>query len=81
MIILHAFANMFPGGVGETKDLCIQWALEVCKQEHPAVLSSRPEPGEGRGRAGTSARLSQCTIFKTRVAKPLSRIAAVRLLE
>ena len=29
MITLHAFANMFPGGVGETKDLRIQWALEV----------------------------------------------------
>ncbi|MBN8553746.1 MAG: glutathione S-transferase family protein [Caulobacterales bacterium] len=28
MITLHAFANMFPGGVGETKDLRIQWALE-----------------------------------------------------
>lgn len=28
MIILHAFNNMFPGGVGETKDIRIQWALE-----------------------------------------------------
>lgn len=28
MIILHAFANMFPGGVGETKDMRVQWALE-----------------------------------------------------
>lgn len=28
MIILHAFDNMFPGGVGETKDIRIQWALE-----------------------------------------------------
>ena len=28
MITLHAFANMFPGGVGETKDIRIQWALE-----------------------------------------------------
>lgn len=28
MIILHAFANMFPGGIGETKDIRIQWALE-----------------------------------------------------
>ena len=28
MIILHAFANMFPGGIGETKDMRIQWALE-----------------------------------------------------
>ena len=28
MIVLHAFANMFPGGIGETKDLRIQWALE-----------------------------------------------------
>lgn len=28
MIRLHAFANMFPGGVGETKDMRIQWALE-----------------------------------------------------
>lgn len=29
MITLDAFANMFPGGVGETRDLRIQWALEV----------------------------------------------------
>lgn len=28
MIMLHAFANMFPGGIGETKDMRIQWALE-----------------------------------------------------
>ena len=28
MITLYAFANMFPGGVGETKDIRIQWALE-----------------------------------------------------
>lgn len=28
MIILHAFANMFPGGIGETKDMRVQWALE-----------------------------------------------------
>lgn len=28
MIILHAFANMFPEGIGETKDMRIQWALE-----------------------------------------------------
>ena len=28
MITLHAFANMFPGGIGETKDMRIQWALE-----------------------------------------------------
>ena len=28
MIILHAFGNMFPGGIGETKDMRIQWALE-----------------------------------------------------
>lgn len=28
MIILHAFSNMFPGGIGETKDIRIQWALE-----------------------------------------------------
>ena len=28
MITLHAFANMFPGGIGETKDIRIQWALE-----------------------------------------------------
>ena len=28
MITLHAFANMFPGGVGETKDMRIQWGLE-----------------------------------------------------
>lgn len=28
MIRLHAFANMFPGGIGETKDMRIQWALE-----------------------------------------------------
>ena len=28
MITLHAFANMFPGGVGETKDMRVQWALE-----------------------------------------------------
>ncbi|WP_291835451.1 glutathione S-transferase family protein [Brevundimonas sp.] len=28
MIILHGFGNMFPGGVGETKDMRIQWALE-----------------------------------------------------
>lgn len=28
MIVLHAFANMFPGGIGETKDIRIQWALE-----------------------------------------------------
>ena len=28
MITLHAFANMFPGGVRETKDLRIQWALD-----------------------------------------------------
>jgi glutathione S-transferase len=28
MIILHALANMFPGGVGETKDMRVQWALE-----------------------------------------------------
>ena len=28
MLTLHAFANMFPGGVGETKDMRVQWALE-----------------------------------------------------
>lgn len=28
MLTLHAFANMFPGGIGETKDIRIQWALE-----------------------------------------------------
>lgn len=28
MITLHAFGNMFPGGIGETKDIRIQWALE-----------------------------------------------------
>lgn len=28
MITLHAFSSMFPGGVGETKDMRIQWALE-----------------------------------------------------
>jgi glutathione S-transferase len=28
MITLHAFANMFPGGIGETKDIRVQWALE-----------------------------------------------------
>lgn len=28
MITLHAFGNMFPGGIGETKDMRIQWALE-----------------------------------------------------
>ena len=28
MITLYAFANIFPGGVGETKDLRAQWALE-----------------------------------------------------
>lgn len=28
MIVLHAFANMFPGGIGETKDIRVQWALE-----------------------------------------------------
>ncbi|HEY0053326.1 MAG TPA: glutathione S-transferase family protein, partial [Caulobacteraceae bacterium] len=28
MITLHAFGNMFPGGVGETKDMRVQWALE-----------------------------------------------------
>lgn len=27
-ITLHAFANMFPGGIGETKDMRVQWALE-----------------------------------------------------
>jgi len=28
MITLHAFSSMFPGGIGETKDMRIQWALE-----------------------------------------------------
>ena len=28
MITLHAFTSMFPGGVGETKDMRVQWALE-----------------------------------------------------
>ncbi|MGE0798809.1 MAG: glutathione S-transferase family protein [Lautropia sp.] len=28
MITLYAFGNIFPGGVGETKDLRAQWALE-----------------------------------------------------
>lgn len=28
MILLHAFGNMFPGGIGETKDMRVQWALE-----------------------------------------------------
>src|SRR5215213_9546478 len=28
MITLYGFANIFPGGVGETKDLRAQWALE-----------------------------------------------------
>lgn len=28
MITLHAFASMFPGGIGETKDMRVQWALE-----------------------------------------------------
>lgn len=28
MFVLHAFANMFPGGIGETKDMRVQWALE-----------------------------------------------------
>ena len=28
VITLYAFANIFPGGVGETKDLRAQWALE-----------------------------------------------------
>lgn len=28
MITLHAFGNIFPAGVGKTKDLWVQWALE-----------------------------------------------------
>jgi glutathione S-transferase len=28
MITLYGFGNMFPGGVGETKDMRVQWALE-----------------------------------------------------
>src|SRR5688500_20385084 len=28
MITLYGFANIFPGGEGETKDLRAQWALE-----------------------------------------------------
>ncbi len=28
MIVLHGFGNMFPGGIGETKDMRVQWALE-----------------------------------------------------
>lgn len=28
MITLHAFGSMFPGGIGETKDMRVQWALE-----------------------------------------------------
>lgn len=28
MIILHGFGSMFPGGIGETKDMRVQWALE-----------------------------------------------------
>lgn len=28
MIILHAFGSMFPGGIGETKDMRVQWGLE-----------------------------------------------------
>lgn len=28
MITLHAFSSMFPGGIGETKDMRVQWALE-----------------------------------------------------
>ena len=28
MITLYAFGNIFAGGVGETKDLRVQWALE-----------------------------------------------------
>ena len=28
MITLHAFGNMFPGGIGETKDMRLQWARE-----------------------------------------------------
>ena len=28
MITLYGFGNIFPGGVGETKDLRVQWALE-----------------------------------------------------
>lgn len=28
MIALYAFGNMFPGGIGQTKDMRIQWALE-----------------------------------------------------
>lgn len=28
MVTLHAFSSMFPGGIGETKDMRVQWALE-----------------------------------------------------
>lgn len=28
MITLYGFGNIFPGGVGETKDMRVQWALE-----------------------------------------------------
>lgn len=28
MITLHAFSSMFPGGIGETRDMRVQWALE-----------------------------------------------------
>jgi glutathione S-transferase len=28
MLTLHGFGNIFAGGVGETKDLRAQWALE-----------------------------------------------------
>jgi len=28
VIVLYAFSNMFPGGIGETKDMRVQWALE-----------------------------------------------------
>ena len=29
MITLYAFGNILPGGVGETRDLRAQWALEI----------------------------------------------------
>jgi len=28
MITLHVFSSMFPGGIGETRDMRVQWALE-----------------------------------------------------
>ncbi len=42
MITLYGFGRIFPGGVGETKDLRVQWALEETGLEYQVRALDQP---------------------------------------